>query len=93
MQQNIVVRANRRFFFACRMDRVGYYRLMGCLHPLRKTGSDDFTADASFGAAVEVYEFDHKLRGLILAGGGIDPSSFGHRVDGGSPLKRCELGT
>jgi abortive infection bacteriophage resistance protein len=48
------------------LERVGYYRLMGYLHPLRKTGSDDFTADASFEAAVEVYEFDHKLRGLIL---------------------------
>lgn len=48
------------------LERVGYYRLMGYLYPFRKTASDDFAADTSFEAAVELYEFDQKLHGLVL---------------------------
>jgi abortive infection bacteriophage resistance protein len=48
------------------LERVGYYRLMGYLYPLRNSGSDDFAIGASFKAAVDSYEFDQKLRGLVL---------------------------
>jgi abortive infection bacteriophage resistance protein len=48
------------------LERVGYYRLMGYLYPFRKPDSDDFAVGASFKAAVDFYEFDQKLRGLVL---------------------------
>nr|WP_233171879.1 Abi family protein [Dyella sp. ASV21] len=48
------------------LRRVGYYRLMGYLFPLRTPGSDHFEADSTFGKAVEYYQFDQALRHLML---------------------------
>jgi abortive infection bacteriophage resistance protein len=48
------------------LERVGYYRLMGYLFPLRHPGSDDYVPGAAFETAIERYEFDQVLRLLVL---------------------------
>jgi len=48
------------------LERVGYYRLMGYLFPLRQPGRDDYLLGAAFETAIERYEFDQALRLLVL---------------------------
>ena len=46
------------------LRKVGYYRLMGYLFPLRVAGSDTYLPGASIDTALRLYEFD--CPGLIL---------------------------
>ena len=49
------------------LEVINYYRLSGYWHPLKKTdGSDQFRDDGSFELAIEFYEFDRKLRLLLM---------------------------
>jgi abortive infection bacteriophage resistance protein len=48
------------------LERVGYYRLMGYLFPLRQPGNDDYLPGATFETAIERYEFDQVLRLLVM---------------------------
>jgi abortive infection bacteriophage resistance protein len=48
------------------LERVGYYRLMGYLFPLRKPDSDEYQPGASFEAVIKLYEFDQVLRVLVM---------------------------
>lgn len=47
------------------LRRVGYYRLMGYLFPLRIPGADNYYAGASMETALAHYEFDRTLRQLM----------------------------
>lgn len=47
------------------LRRIGYYRLMGYLHPLRVAGTDNYREGARFEDAVLHYDFDGALRHLI----------------------------
>nr|WP_237707393.1 Abi family protein [Xanthomonas oryzae] len=47
------------------LRRVGYYRLMGYLFPLRVAGSDTYLPGASMDTALGLYEFDRLLRHLV----------------------------
>ncbi|MGY6000051.1 Abi family protein [Stenotrophomonas maltophilia] len=47
------------------LRRVGYYRLMGYLFPLRIPGTDNYRAGASIEVALAHYDFDRTLRHLI----------------------------
>lgn len=47
------------------LARVGYYRLSGYWHPF-KQADDRFEAGASLEKALQLYEFDRKLRLLVL---------------------------
>lgn len=48
------------------LQRVGYYRLMGYLFPMRLQGSDEYHPGSMFQSAVDRYNFDHQLRALVL---------------------------
>jgi len=48
------------------LERVGYYRLMGYLFPLRQPNSDHYVPGATFETAAKRYEFDHALRLLVM---------------------------
>jgi len=48
------------------LQRVGYYRLMGYLFPMRILGSDNYHPGSIFQAAIDRYNFDHQLRALVL---------------------------
>jgi abortive infection bacteriophage resistance protein len=48
------------------LERVGYYRLMGYFYPFRRSGSDDFLPGTSFDRSLSLYEFDSRLRALVL---------------------------
>nr|WP_238135605.1 Abi family protein [Xanthomonas fragariae] len=47
------------------LRKVGYYRLMGYLFPLRVAGSDTYLPGASIDTALRLYEFDRHLRHLV----------------------------
>lgn len=55
--------ANRATLY---LERVGYYRLMGYLFPLRQPNSDNYQPGATFEAAIDRYEFDQVLRALVM---------------------------
>jgi len=48
------------------LRRIGYYRLSAYSHPFRQPASDNFVIGTSFERVVELYEFDRKLRLLLL---------------------------
>ncbi|SMQ93776.1 Abi family protein [Xanthomonas fragariae] len=47
------------------LRKVGYYRLMGYLFPLRVAGGDTYLPGASIDTALRLYEFDRHLRHLV----------------------------
>lgn len=47
------------------LRRVGYYRLMGYLFPMRIAGSDSYQVGADINVALRLYEFDRILRDLV----------------------------
>lgn len=50
---------------AC-LERIGYYRLMGYLYPMRRAHSDYYMDGATFDEAAARYTFDHGLRLLTM---------------------------
>lgn len=55
------------------LKRIGYYRLSGYTYPFRERDEDgvrldQFVAGASYEAAVDLHDFDAKLRAVLLTG-------------------------
>jgi abortive infection bacteriophage resistance protein len=48
------------------LTRIGYYRLSAYLIPFKVCGKDQFLPDATFRKALDLYQFDSRLRLLIM---------------------------
>jgi abortive infection bacteriophage resistance protein len=66
------------------LKRVGYYRLSGYLYPFRQLTAegrgDDFVTGASFEYAVQLYDFDERLRSTLAEGLSVVEVALGARV-------------